>query len=225
MMRLRTNAAPKSSDEPKFPPAPPLALQPPYFALSRAYVYWCVGMLVWTIVCVCYFVITWQHWNTYIGLCLGVLLVAMIVMPAFLFGGPLWHRRLAWMTILLCLFAVMWAYPLVVVVLGIIVRIGRGTYHHLRRQPQEILHLVVCVQTLAMVIWTDVVTTRAVMTAGRPRPELRAAIGQPPPVAAGGRDWHEAVQRAGRGIRLTDAGRLPAERAAEGYRPARRRRE
>ena len=162
MMRLWPQRRVKSSDEPEFPPAPPLALQSPYLALSRAYIYWCVGMLIWTILCVCYFIITWQHWNTYIGLCLGVLLVAMIVMPAFLFGGATWHKRLAWMTILLCLFAVMWAYPLVVVVLGIVVRIARGTYHHLRQQPKEILHLVVCVQTVCMTIWTDVVTARAV---------------------------------------------------------------
>jgi hypothetical protein len=124
--------------------------------------YWCAGMLLWTILCVRYFYITFQHWNVDIGLGLGVLLVAMIVLPAFLFGGATWHKRLAWMTILLCLFAVMWAYPLVVVVLGTAVRITGGTYRHHGVEPKEILRLVVCVLTVCMTLWTDLVTARAV---------------------------------------------------------------
>ena len=161
MLRLLRHHRKDKPDEPEFPPAPPPPLQRRYHQLSWSYIRWCAGMIVWCILCVIYFIITLQHWNTYIGIGLGLMLVAMIVMPELLFGGVTWHKRLAWMTILLGLFSIMWVYPIIVVVLGICRRIFADTYRHWP-EPKEILHIGVCVLTLLMTVWTDIVMVRAV---------------------------------------------------------------
>src|SRR5207248_449687 len=77
--------------EDELPDTPPPTLRAEYLKVSWAYVYWCAGMLVWSILCVVYFIMTRQTTNMLIGMALGVLLVAMIVLPAMLFGGKTWY--------------------------------------------------------------------------------------------------------------------------------------
>src|SRR5688572_20481551 len=101
------------------PEAPPPALRERYLRVSWAYVYWCIGMLVWTLLCVGYFILTRQLIEMGIGLVLGLLLLGLILFPATLFGGDTWHKRLGWITILTGLFSAMFLYPIVVVVLGL----------------------------------------------------------------------------------------------------------
>lgn len=159
MAREKSKSRKAPPDEPELPPVPPEPVHGKYLKLSWGYVYWCAGMLVWTALCVVYFVMTHQPLNTIIGVCLGLLLVAMIAMPALLFGGETWYKRLAWMTLLLGLFSVMFAYPLLVVVLGIWSRFADGTYRH-TLTSRGMLHLVLCAMTVAVAVWTGVITYR-----------------------------------------------------------------
>ena len=156
--RPKPRKAPK--EEADLPPVPPEPVHGRYVKLSWAYVYWCAGMLAWTLLCVVYFVKTRQTFNTIIGVSLGVLLVAMIAMPALLFGGETWYKRLAWMTTLLGLFSLMFVYPLVVVVVGIWGRFADGTFRH-RLTHVEMLHLALCALTVGLSAWTGVVTSQA----------------------------------------------------------------
>src|SRR5207302_836202 len=64
--------------EDEIPTSPPAPLRGEYLKVSWAYVYWCVGMLVWSALCVVYFIMTHQTTNMLIGIALGALLVAMI---------------------------------------------------------------------------------------------------------------------------------------------------
>src|SRR5215216_6275361 len=84
-------------DEQNIPKAPPKGLRERYISLSWSYVFWCGGMLVWSILCVVYFVLTRQQIEMYIGIGLGVILLSMVFGPAFLFGGETWYKRLGWM--------------------------------------------------------------------------------------------------------------------------------
>src|SRR5437762_8377181 len=93
----------------QFPEAPPSSLRPLYLALSRTYVRWSFAMLIWSLLCVGYFILTRQAIETGIGICLGLLLVTMTISPALFFGGETWHKRLGWITILTVLFAAMFA--------------------------------------------------------------------------------------------------------------------
>src|SRR2546429_579382 len=65
--------------EDEIPTSPPAPLRGEYLKVSWAYVYWCIGMLVWSALCVVYFIMTRQTTNMLIGIALGGLLVAMIV--------------------------------------------------------------------------------------------------------------------------------------------------
>src|SRR5947209_4493078 len=65
--------------EEEIPVEPPGAMKADYLLTSRKYVMWCVGMLAWAALCVSYFITTRQKTNAWIGVSLGVLLVAMIV--------------------------------------------------------------------------------------------------------------------------------------------------
>src|SRR5437016_2500717 len=111
--------ADKKKPEQDIPDSPPPALRGEYLKVSWAYVYWCIGMLVWTVLCILYFILTRQMTDMIIGIALGLLLVAMIILPTMLFGGSTWYKRLGWMMLLLTLFSIMWIYPVIVIGLGI----------------------------------------------------------------------------------------------------------
>src|SRR3954468_12015195 len=115
-------------EEENIPKAPPVGLRGRYIGLSWAYVRWCVGMFVWSVLCVVYFVLTQQREEMVIGIGLGIVLLTMVFGPALLFGGETRYKRLGWMVVLLCMFSAMWVYPFVVVTKGIIKRVGEGQY-------------------------------------------------------------------------------------------------
>lgn len=150
---------PRSIPEEQIPPEPPGALKGQYVRSSRSYGYWCVGMLVWCALCVAYFVTTGQWTNTAIGVSLGVLLVAMIVLPAMLFGGATWYKRLGWEMLLLCLFCAMWVYPVIVIGIGIAQRRREGRYHW-PIYGTDLWHSILCMLTVVMTLWTALVTIR-----------------------------------------------------------------
>src|SRR5437868_15001136 len=79
--------------EDEIPTSPPAPLRGEYLKVSWAYVYWCIGMLVWTVLCVLYFILTRQMTDMIIGIAPGLLLVAKIHLPANLFGGSTWFKR------------------------------------------------------------------------------------------------------------------------------------
>lgn len=143
----------------EIPDTPPPTLRAEYLKVSWAYVYWCAGMLVWSILCVVYFIMTRQTTNMLIGLALGVLLVAMIVLPAMLFGGKTWYKRLGWMMLLLSLFSIMWIYPIATVGWGIRKRIAEGRYHG-RWSAEDIWHMALSGLTIVVSVWTLSVTWR-----------------------------------------------------------------
>ena len=140
------------------PDDPPTLLRGEYLKVSWAYVYWCAGMLVWSALCVVYFIMTRQPTNMFIGITLSALLVAMIALPAMLFGGTTWYKRLGWMMLLLSLFSAMWIYPFAVVSFGIKKRIAEGRYHHMT--TDDIWHAALSCLTALLSIWTLAVTWR-----------------------------------------------------------------
>src|SRR5258708_3335883 len=83
---------PPAVREEEIPSEPPGTIKQEYVRASRSYAFWCVGMLAWSVLCVSYFITTSQKTNAAIGISLGVLLVAMIVLPAMLFGGATWYK-------------------------------------------------------------------------------------------------------------------------------------
>jgi hypothetical protein len=150
-----------ATDDENIPKAPPTGLRSRYIKLSWAYVRWCCGMFVWSMLCIVYFVLTRQTIEMYIAIGLGVVLLSMVLGPALLFGGETWYKRLGWMVVLLCMFSVMWVYPIIAVGLGIWRRITEGRY---ARWPQltDTWHLVLCVFTVLLAVWTFVLTARLV---------------------------------------------------------------
>jgi hypothetical protein len=155
--RAAAAGAAKKPEE-DIPDSPPAMLRGEYLKVSWAYVYWCIGMLVWSVLCVVYFILTRQTTNMIIGIALGLLLVAMIVLPAMLFGGSTWYKRLGWMMLLLTLFSVMWIYPVIVVGLGIHKRIGEGRYRGMTFE--DIWHIALSGLTVIMSAWTLIITWR-----------------------------------------------------------------
>jgi hypothetical protein len=145
--------------EDEIPDSPPPALRSEYLKVSWAYVYWCIGMWIWTALCDVYFVMTHQTTNMIIGIALGVLLVAMIVLPAMLFGGTTWYKRIGWMMLLLAMFSAMWVYPIVTIGFGVRKRIFEGHYH--RHPTTEVIwHSALSVLTVVVSVWTLSVTWR-----------------------------------------------------------------
>jgi hypothetical protein len=153
-------AAPAQRPQDEIPEVPPKSLRGPYLKLSQAYVRWCLGMLVWCVLCVGYFILTWQRMEMLIGMCLGVLLLAMILFPATLFGGETWYKRLGWVTVLSGLFSIMSIYPLVAVGWGVWKRFGEGRY---RGMPMftDIWHAVLSVMTIGVTVWTVIIARRS----------------------------------------------------------------
>jgi hypothetical protein len=151
------------SDEKDIPKAPPQALRSRYIAVSWSYVYWCIGMLIWAALCVSYFIRTSQFIEMGIGIFLGGILIAMIAGPAFLFGGETWYKRLGWMLVLLCMFSLMWIYPMIAAAWGINKRIREGRYAKFPRiTDNDWWHLVLCLLTIVLAIWTFLLTKRVV---------------------------------------------------------------
>ena len=147
-------------DEPEIPATPPASMRGPYLQLSWAYVRWCTGMLLWAFLCVGYFIVTRQRVEMVIGVCLGVLLLAMIYFPAALFGRETWYKRLGWVTILTGLFAIMFVYPMIVVTIGIARRVSEGRYStwpHFN----DLWHLILSVMTVVLSVWTIYVAVRS----------------------------------------------------------------
>ena len=146
--------------EPAMPKVPPLALRDAYLGVSWQYLYWCLGVLAWTLLCVGYFAMTRQGDMLIIALVLGVLVLAMVVLPTVLFGGQTWHKRLGWITILLFLSAILMFYPTISVIVGVISRIlERGRYA--KMDPNDIAHFVLAVLTIALHVWTALLARRA----------------------------------------------------------------
>ena len=154
----KTSKMPYKPPDDDIPDSPPAPLRGEYLKVSWAYVHWCAGMLVWSALCVVYFVMTRQTTNMLIGIALSALLVAMIVLPAMLFGGTTWYKRLGWMMLLLSLFSAMWIYPFAVVTLGIRKRIAEGRYHHMT--TDDIWHTALTCLTAILSICTISVTWR-----------------------------------------------------------------
>lgn len=146
--------------EEEIPKAPPPKLREPYLALSWSYLYWCVGMLIWSILCVSYFIITEQRLEMFIGICLGVMMIAMIVLPAVLFGGETWYKRLAWITVLEILFCALFFYPVVVIVIGIVHRAQEGRYSWPWGYTHW-WHMILSAMTLLLEAWTARITVRS----------------------------------------------------------------
>ena len=149
---------PSTVKEDDIPPSPPEPLRSEYLHISWSYVRWCMGMLVWSVLCVVYFFMTRQRVNAVIGISLGVLLVAMIVLPAMLFGGTTWFKRLGWMMLLLAMFTAMWIYPIVVIGYGIRKRIAGHRYHHM--STEDIWHTALAALTVIVATWTISATIR-----------------------------------------------------------------
>lgn len=160
MASTPSNPPDTPADVDEIPPAPPPALRQPYLRLSWAYIYWCVGLLLWTLLCVAYFVLTHQRELVVIGLCLGALVIVMTLFPAVMFGGPTWHKRLGWITVLLFLSAVMFLYPIGAIVVGVVRRVIQGRY---RWPPymNDVVHLALALLTVGMSAWTVRLTVRA----------------------------------------------------------------
>jgi hypothetical protein len=148
--------------EEEIPEVPPMSVRGPYLSLSWGYLRWCMAMLLWAILCVGYFIVTRQWMEMGIGLCLGVLLLAMIASPATLFGGKTWYKRLGWITILTGLFSVMFAYPLIVVTIGIVQRLRESRYWPPKVNLNDSWHLVLSLLTLVVSVWTILVARRAI---------------------------------------------------------------
>src|SRR5687768_12807142 len=154
---------PTAADDQNIPPAPPKGLRNRYIALSWNYVFWCGGMLVWAGLCIAYFVLTRQMVEMGIAIFLGVILLLMILGPALMFGGETWYKRLGWMVVLLCMFSAMWVYPVIAIGLGIKNRIKVGRYSSWEKIfPTDIWHLVLCLVTVVLALWTFVLTKRVV---------------------------------------------------------------
>src|SRR4051812_756040 len=151
-----------TEDEDNIPKAPPVGLRERYIKLSWAYVRWCLGMFVWSVLCVVYFVITRQREEMVIGIGLGLVLLTMVFGPAFLFGGETWYKRLGWMVVLLCMFSLMWVYPIIAVALGVWRRIVEHRYAAWPPQKTDVWHLVLCAFTLAVAVWTFFLAWRVV---------------------------------------------------------------
>lgn len=150
-----------SSEDDNIPKAPPTGLRSRYISLSWAYVRWCAGMFVWSMLCIVYFVLTQQKEEMYIAIALGVILLSMVLGPAFLFGGETWYKRLGWMVVLLCMFSVMWVYPIIAVGLGIRKRITEGRYASWPSLT-DTWHLTLALFTVVLALWTFVLTKRVV---------------------------------------------------------------
>jgi hypothetical protein len=160
-MHMATQTArPPARPQDEIPEVPPKTLRGPYLRLSRAYVRWCLGMLVWSLLCVGYFIITSQRMEMLIGICLGILLVAMILFPATLFGGATWYKRLGWVTVLSCLFSVMSIYPIVAVGWGVWKRFVEQRYSGIPLFT-DIWHAVLSVMTIGVAIWTAIIARRS----------------------------------------------------------------
>jgi hypothetical protein len=151
-----------SPEEDNIPKAPPAGLRNRYIKLSWAYVRWCAGMFLWAMLCIAYFVETRQTLEMYIAIALGVVLLTMVLGPAFLFGGETWYKRLGWMVILLCMFSLMWVYPLIAATLGITRRFNEKRYNVWPPQKTDIWHLILCAITIILAIWTFVLAKRVV---------------------------------------------------------------
>jgi len=161
MATVESGGGGESIPEEVIPPAPPAALLGAYLKVSWAYVYWCLGMLAWSLVCVGYFVMTKNPENILISLGLAVLGIAMIVLPTFLFGGETWHKRLGWITVIVFLFSLLFAYPSGAIVWGVARRVGQGRYNW-PPYSTDVVHAVLGVLTVALHIWTALIAVRAV---------------------------------------------------------------
>jgi hypothetical protein len=150
-----------TAEDENIPKAPPVGLRERYIKLSWAYVRWCRGMFVWSVLCVVYFVLTGQREEMIIGIGLGIVLLTMVFGPALLFGGETWYKRLGWMVVLLCMFSAMWVYPLIAVVWGIVKRVREGRYGG-HMSVTDVWHTVLSVFTALLAVWTFVLTWRAV---------------------------------------------------------------
>ncbi len=159
---------PESDDvmEAQIPKAPPASLRGGYTTVSRDYVFWCLGMLVWALLCVVYFVMTDQGVMIAISLSLGVLSTLMIVLPTILFGGETWHKRLGWITILLSLACVLYLYPALGFIWGVIKRARVGSYSH-RPLMTDVVHLILGVLALGLYAWTAFSARRAALLVRR----------------------------------------------------------
>jgi hypothetical protein len=147
--------------EEEIPKAPPVGLRERYIKLSWAYVRWCLGMFVWSGLCVAYFVITDQRVEMVIGIGLGVVLLTMVFGPALLFGGETWYKRLGWMVVLLCMFSAMWVYPFITVGNGIWKRVREGRYGG-HMSVTDVWHTALSLFTVGLAVWTFLLTWRAV---------------------------------------------------------------
>ena len=159
MASATLNSTMSTPDEDNIPKAPPTGLRARYISLSWAYVRWCVGMFVWSTLCIAYFVLTRQREEMYIAIGLAVVLISMVLGPALLFGGETWYKRLGWMVVLLCMFSLMWVYPVIAVGLGLRRRLIEGRYStwpHLT----DAWHLMLSLITVILALWTFVLTKR-----------------------------------------------------------------
>jgi hypothetical protein len=151
----------RSEDEDNIPKAPPVGLRGRYIKLSWAYVRWCVGMFVWAMLCIAYFVRTDQREEMFIGIGLGLILITMVLGPAFLFGGETWYKRLGWMVVLLSMFSLMWVYPVITVAAGIKRRFAENRYATWPH-GNDLWHLALSAMTAGLAVWTFVLTARVV---------------------------------------------------------------
>ncbi len=150
-----------TSQEDNIPKAPPTGLRARYISLSWAYVRWCIGMFLWSMLCIVYFVLTQQIVEMYIAIGLGVILLSMVFGPAFLFGGETWYKRLGWMVVLLCMSSLMWIYPIIAVGKGIKKRLLEGRYSTWPTHT-DAWHLTLSLMTVILALWTFVLTKRVV---------------------------------------------------------------
>ena len=154
-----TEKSKPAGDENDIPDSPPADLRAEYLKVSWSYVYWCVGMLVWSVLCVVYFQRTHQQLSMSIGIVLSVILSAMIVLPAALFGGSTWYKRLGWIMLLLSMFSIMWLYPFIVILNGVKKRIGEQRYKS-PMTTDDIWHTILTCITVLVSVWTLYVTYR-----------------------------------------------------------------
>ena len=158
-MPASTSFTPGPQPADDIPEAPPPALRDRYLRISWAYIHWCIGMLVWTLLCVGYFIVTRQMIEMGIGLSLGLLLLALILFPAALFGGETWYKRLGWISILTGLFGLMFLYPITVVAWGIWKRFDTGRYAN-TPSFNDMWHLLLSLLTLIVMAWTILLAIR-----------------------------------------------------------------
>jgi hypothetical protein len=161
MSSASLNVPTMSSKEDNIPKAPPTGLRARYISLSWAYVRWCVGMFLWSMLCIVYFVLTRQIVEMYIAIGLGVILLSMVLGPAFLFGGETWYKRLGWMVVLLCMFSLMWVYPIIAVGWCITSRLLKGRYSTWPTTT-DTWHLALSLFTIILALWTFILTKRVV---------------------------------------------------------------